>query len=291
MILNLKIGDKTITTKKIEDAGIEAIVKAAVSEEIADTQRDVTVNPETANPAEILCANCGTSKRYRNDVLLCFVCEVEQKSESVKQPEIKSPAVSESVMKELRLESVRQIQFAPVSVRYSGKEIDEIIIATMPALPEETKLELKKIAAVNWRADVEQNEPTIMDLEARVEYLRNALAIGESLLKREKDKLMIKLKPEIKRQEAIRKEKEKEKKIQTSLPKEIKFVHAANVLIAAHADLVAPVDKAQQAHLKRFLDHVSLTAQVDGEITTEWLKSQLQKANYTPLRPYFKFKK
>ncbi len=287
MKLNLKFGEKTINVESVDNAGIDAFTKtdALVNEPV---RIESTADDKSA-PDEILCQNCGKLPRLNPAALLCATCTAIGVT-NLKRPPV-APMIDAKVMESVKLDGVRQIQFAPVSVRYSGKELDEIAIATMPALPDDLKLQLKQAAVLHTREDVIQNNPSIMDLECRAEYLRQQLAIIEALARREKDKLIIKLKPEIKKRDAELKEKAKAEKVQKSLPKDVKFVHAANVLIAAHAELTAPVDKALQNSLKRFLDHVSLEAQVEGEITAEWLKAQLNKNVYAALRAYFKFKK
>jgi hypothetical protein len=259
----------------------------------------------------VLCQNCNTNERSNTQSLLCHDCIAENKeiledkkngnkSGALPAPDL-TPTITQTTEplfnpEELPLEtnskhSAKSIRFAPPSIRYDGKQLDEIAWSMLPALPESVILDINKLVLSDARAFASQDvEPTVQDIDVLAEYCIRLGNMMKSLGAKKKDKLILSAKPELKRQEKERREKEKSEKIQQSIPKDVVSKHTANILLKDIAEITAPMDKATQSIVKQFLDHVSLQSQIEDEITGAWLTAQLSKPKYQPIKQYFKIK-
>ena len=279
-----------------------------IKAEQVDTLRNVSTSPNDA-PSKILCGNCHVNDRASTGSLLCDDCLAEANEiRTDKKLEYKNGALptiesSPTVIngeatlfnaEELPLEtnskaSAKSIRFAPPSIRYDGKQLDEIAWSMLPALPENVLLEINKLVLSDARKFVSQEtEPTIQDIDVVAEYCIRLGTMMKSLGSKKKDKIILAAKPEAKRLEKERKEKEKSEKIQKAIPKDTISKHTANILLDGVATIVAPPDKAVQSIIKAFLDHVQLQSQVEDEINGEWLSSQLNMKRYQPIKQYFR---
>jgi len=264
--------------------------------------------PEIA-PTVILCQNCHVNERATTSNFLCVECIAENdellrdKKSLSKNGTIpgfeSSPTItqlSEPLFnpEELPLEtnskqSAKSIRFAPPSIRYDGKQLDEIAWSMLPALPESVILEINKAVLSHARAFVSQDvEPTVQDIDVTAEFCIRLGNMMKSLVGKKKDRIILAAKPEAKRLEKERKEKEKAEKIQKAIPKDVISKHTANILLDGIATIVAPPDKAVQSIIKAFLDHVQLQSQVEDEINGEWLAANLNLKRYQPIKQYFK---
>jgi hypothetical protein len=186
-------------------------------------------------------------------------------------------------------QQAKSIRFAPPSVRYNGKQLDEIAWSMLPALPDQVLLDIRKLVVTDARTFVSQDiEPTVQDMDVLAEYCFQLGNMIKQLSSGKKSKIVLSAKPELKRQEKERKEQAKAEKIQKSIPKDVVSTHTANILLKGIAEIVAPPDKSVQATIKAFLDHVQLQSQVEDEITGEWLTANLNLKRYQPIKQYFR---
>jgi hypothetical protein len=279
-----------------------------IKAEQVDTLRNVSTSRSEA-PSKILCGNCHVNDRASTGSLLCDDCLAEaneiRTDKKVEYANGALPVIEQSPTvingeatlfnaEELPLEtnskqSAKSIRFAPPSIRYDGKQLDEIAWSMLPALPENVLLEINKLVLSDARKFVSQEtEPTIQDIDVVAEYCIRLGTMMKSLGSKKKDKIILAAKPEAKRLEKERKEKEKSEKIQKAIPKDPFSKYVANILLEGIATIVAPPDKALQSRVKDFLDYVQLQSNIEDEITAEWLTSQLSKPKYRPIKQYFK---
>jgi hypothetical protein len=272
-----------------------------------DTLANVSTERSEA-PSKILCQNCHVNDRANTGSLLCDDClaesneiradkKLEYKNGAL--PVLESPSTVTQLAQsfnpeELPIETngkheIKAIRFAPPSIRYDGKALDDIAWSMLPAIPANVLLDINKLVINDARSFVNQNvEPTVQDLDVNAEYFFRLASVLKELATKQKSKIVLAAKPEYKRLEKERKEKEKSEKIQSAIPKDVISKHAANILLNGIAEIVAPPDKAVQSIIKAFLDHVQLQSQVEDEINGEWLSSQLNMKRYQPIKQYFK---
>lgn len=252
-----------------------------------DVAASVTTETVKSDNAAILCQNCHEAPRANSQSLLCETC---------KKGTLPVPAPIEQINATMPVtftdnsnNNVRQIDFAPMSIRYEGKQLDEIAWSMLPALPDDMLIEMRAKMNIVLR-DIAEKEPTIQELDLISESFRYLSDFTKQLSVIKKDKLMLSARPEMKRLEKERKEQEKAKKVQSSIPKDVISRHTANIILAGIVEITAPLEKEKQAILKRFLDHVQLQSQIEETIDREWIKANLNKPNYAPLKPYLTIK-
>lgn len=236
---------------------------------------------ETPTPFdEILCDDCFLPI---NSGIRCKSCEsIRKKGTLPIKPIIKNVSLTSPNRPSA---SLRQLTIAPLSVRYDGKELDAIAWSMLPALPETMILEIRQLVAVSARSIVGEN-PSIQDIDAMAEYHVQLGAILRQLSIREKDKITLTARPEAKRREIERKITEKAEKIAKTLPVDANLKHAANILLDGKLTFLAPLIAAHKPILKKFLDYVSLMAQVEESIDTAWITKTLATPQYSYLRQY-----
>lgn len=236
----------------------------------------------------ILCQNCGLSERMSSQAFLCRECHAANKKGAI-PIQHNSNVVEMRPLDNIGSPNLRSVSFAPVSMRYAGKQLDEIAYSMLPAIPEELKVEIHRAAIEFTREYVTMStSPTIQDIDCTAMFCLTVGGILQRLSEREKDKIVIRARPELKRQEKERKDEEKISKIQKSLPNSPFERHTANVILKDIATFEAPVDKALQATLKKFLDYVSLQSQIIESIDKAWIEKVLSTPMYSRLKQYIK---
>lgn len=277
---------------KLPNLSFPAILKT----ENGSIANHVIEKPESVenSSTEILCQNCETNPRISRQHFLCKEClDSKDNNGILPAPELKEEieVISMPIPSFQQTTEYQAITFAPPSVRYNGKELDELAWSMMPAMPENVKLDIAKNSTEQMRKFINQEiEPTVQDLDVLAEYFLQLHRFTLELATRKKDRIKLDAKPELKRLEKERREKEKTEKIQSSIPKDTISKHTANVLLAGIAEIVNPAEKDKQSLLKKFLDYVSLQSQMEDVIDTQFLQNALAKPMYSPLKQYFKIK-
>ena len=240
------------------------------------------------SPETILCQQCNKNARVSTQSMLCKECSIANGTLPVH--ELPSVNVERPLdLSDNNIAEVRQLTFAPPSIRYDGKKLDEIAWAMTPALAPERLLAVRQ-KVINDTRDLITGDiqPNLQDLEIAAEYLSQFGNVLRQLVEKQKTKIKLAAKPELKRQESERKAQEKVTKIQKSIPKDTLSQHTANILFDGIAQITTPPGKEHQSLLKNFFETANLQFQMDDEINGEWISKWLSKPKYQPLKQYFK---
>ena len=240
------------------------------------------------SPETILCQQCNKNARANSQSMLCKDCSTANGILPI--TELPTVNVERPIdLTDNGIAKIRQLEFAPPSIRYDGKQLDEIAWAMTPALAPEKVLAIRQKIITDTRALISGNEsPDLQAMEIAAEYFAGLSNVFKQLVEKQKTKIKLQAKPELKRLEAERKAQEKVTKIQKSIPRDTLSQHTANILFDGIATITTPPGKEHQSLLKNFFETANLQFQMDDTIDGEWIAKWLSKSKYQPLKQYFK---